>query len=388
MAKHSPTPLILLGVFFNLAISCLAENIPSVPNDNGATSPSALPVAVEPGDANVRYAGRFDMSAPGAARCSWSASSIAIRFHGTAINAELDLGENRFEVVVDGVPVKVLTADEKGRHLYSLASGLPDSDHTALLFRCTQAYSGPVSFYGFQLNPGATVLPPTPTERRIEVIGDSISTGVGNEAANEKEPYSPKTDNAYWAYGAVAARAFGAEYTCFALGGKCLWPDNTLPSVYDRVFPLDPKSPLWDFAGPKPEVVLINLHTNDFNKGVTDHEGWVKAYHDFVDHIRKNYPDATIYLAVGPMVSDFYPAGAQRLTTARNDIQRVVKECNDGGDAKVHLIEFATQDDSLGLGAGWHPSLKRHQAMAKQFVSAIQQDLGWTPAAPAPSPTP
>ena len=50
----------------------------------------------------------------------------------------------------------------------------------------------------------------------MEVIGDSISCGYGNEAANEHEHFSPTTENAYFSYGAIAARAFNADYTCIA----------------------------------------------------------------------------------------------------------------------------------------------------------------------------
>lgn len=370
-----------------------AENTHTVPSDKGEPPPGPLPVIVVPGDARLQYEGRFETCGPNEVRCAWSASAATIRFHGTAVNADLNLGNNnRFEVVVDGNPVKVLmVADAPGRHLYSLASNLANADHLVTLFKCTQGYSATVSFFGFQLNQGAVVLPVPVVDRRIEVIGDSISAGVGNEAANEKEAYSPNNENAYWSYGAVAARELGAEFSCFALGGKCLWPDNTIPAVYDRILPLDPKSPLWNFEGWKPNAVLINLGTNDFNKGTPEEEGWVKAYHDFIGRIRKNYPGAMIYLALGPILNDFYPANSQRLTTCRKYIQRVIKECNAGGDTRVRFLEFQTQDQSLGLGAGWHPSLKRHQAMAKQFIAALRNDLGWEPVSttiPAATPTP
>ena len=129
-------------------------------------------------------------------------------------------------------------------------------------------------------------------------------------------------------------------------------------------------------------MILINLCTNDFNRKVTpEEEPWVKAYHDFIAHLRKDAPAAVIYLAHGPMISDGYPAGAQAATKSRQYIQRVVKEANARGDAKVHYIEFPMQNGTVnGLGADWHPSIQTHQAMAEQFIGVLKKDLGWMPA--------
>ena len=153
--------------------------------------------------------------------------------------------------------------------------------------------------------------------------------------------------------------------------------------IYDLILPRQPDS-VWKFDAPAPEVVLINLCTNDFGKTNPEEEGWTKAYHDFIGQLRKNYPEATIYLAIGSMMSD-WPAERHPLTTARGYIQRVVKECNSAGDSKVHFLEFATQDRVLnGLGADWHPSIKTDQIMAGTFIAAVRKDLGWTPASGSP----
>jgi lysophospholipase L1-like esterase len=238
---------------------------------------------------------------------------------------------------------------------------------------------GTSKFLGFQLNQGAGLLPASAAERHLEVIGDSITAGYGNEGASNKEHFSPGTENAYWTYGAVTARAFGADYVCIAWSGRCLWPYNTIPSIYDRTLPLEADS-TWNFTGPKPQVVLIDLGSNDFAHGAPEEEGWVKAYHEFIAHIRTNYPDTVVYLAIGPMVSDSWPA-PKTLTTVRGYIQRVIQESNASGDAKIHYLEFAPQDGSTGYGADWHPSLKTHQRMAQTFIEAIQKDLGWQPVA-------
>jgi len=361
---------------FTTPLVFATENTPAVAQDNETTTVSALPVEIASTDPKLHYMGRFDLGNASGPTCAWSGSAIALRFHGTAINAKLLLGNNRFEVVVDGLPTKVLVGTA-GKNLYNLASGLSDSDHTVMLFKDTEANVGMASFQGFQLSQGGTVLPYPSPSRQIEVIGDSISCGYGNEAASNKEHFSPATENAYWSYGAITARAFGADYTCIAWSGKKLWPDNSIVALYDRVLPTLDK-PVWKFDSQKPNVVLINLCSNDFGPGNPEQEGWVKAYHAFVDQVRKNYPDATIYLALGSMMSDDWPRDRHALSTARGYIQRVVGECNTAGDAKIHFLEFEVQNAAVnGLGADWHPSLKTHKVMAQKFIDALKKDLGW-----------
>lgn len=344
-ASVSPRYL-LVGVLLVMAnpIAFATESIPIVPQDNGIPAASPLPVEIAPNHPNLYYLGRFDRSNASEPACEWSGSAIAIHFHGTAINAQLTLGKNRFEVVVDSAPAKVLVGSAD-KILYNLASGLSNSDHTVLLFKDTEAIVGMARFEGFQLSEEGTVLPYMAPQHRIEVIGDSISCGYGNEALDNHQHFSPATENAYWSYGAITARAFNADYTCIAWSGKKLWPDNSLVPLYDRVLPSQPE-PLWNFGTPQPDVVLINLCTNDFGPENPEEEGWVKAYHAFVDQVRKNYPDAVIYLALGSIISDL-PANRHPLSTARGYIQRAVTECNAAGDGKVHLLEFEVQNKAV-----------------------------------------
>jgi len=384
-----------------LGLSLVAATVSALeplPSDDGSSittvitkvQPSKaapLPVAIPADHAAVRYSGRFEKKEDAAMVCAWPASAVTLRFQGTGAVASLGIGGNRVLVVVDGKPVKVLTgnAQEIGKvvptvKLYSLAEGLPAGEHTITLVKITEANLGNVAFSGFQLPDGAAAKESPAPERKIQVIGDSISAGYGNEAASQKDHFSAETENAYFTYGAMAARDFGADYTCQAWSGRTMWPKFTLPEVYGRTLPRDAAS-VWAGDTKKPDVILVNLCTNDFSKGAPEEEGWVAAYHAFLAQLRKEAPDATIYCAHGPMISDSYPAGGQAATKSRLYIQRIVKECNDAGDAKVHYLEFPTQNIAAdGVGADYHPNLVTHRKMADKFAAAIKQDLGWEPA--------
>ncbi|HET6247655.1 MAG TPA: SGNH/GDSL hydrolase family protein [Tepidisphaeraceae bacterium] len=365
--------LVLIGMLG----SSIAGNLCASAAEPGYAIDQPLPVEISPADANVRHVGRFDASDAKQLKYAWPASAITLHFTGSSLNMKLtDNGNNRHEVIVDGKIGPVLVP-KAGTHLYRLAGDLSPGEHTVTLIKRTEANVGTVGFDGAQLGEGGKLLPVKPAAHRIEVIGDSISCGYGNEGANQNEHFSPATENACETYGAITARAFDADFVDIAWSGRKMWPNFTIPEIYDRTLP-DKSDSKWDFDAYKPEVILINLATNDFGQGNPDEEGWVKAYEQFVAHLRAKNPDATIYLALGPMMSDGWPKGQMALSTARKYINRVVSDRAAKGDMRVHFLEFKPQDANKdGLGSDWHPNVKTHQLMADVFIEAIARDLKW-----------
>jgi photosystem II stability/assembly factor-like uncharacterized protein/lysophospholipase L1-like esterase len=346
----------------------------STQNSNSSPVVTALPVKVAANDRNIRYEGRFDASDAAGPRAAWSASAVALRFRGTALNVRMkDSPSDRWQVEVNGAPTTTLQMQE-GEHTYRVATGLPSGEHMVRLVKATEALFGTAQILGFELNQGGSVLPLPATKRRIEVIGDSISAGYGNEAASKEAKFSHTTQNAYFTYGAIAARQLRAHYTCIAWSGKKMWPDNTIPELYERILPNEADS-RWDFTRQIPDVVLINLATNDFGGGIPDEAGWTGAYKSFIARVRRNYPQAHIYCAIGPMMGDW--GEGKPLTTLRKYLSKVVSDARAASDAKVHLIDFGTQDAQNGFGADWHPNIKTNQLMAAQLVQTLRKDLKW-----------
>ncbi len=337
---------------------------------------AALPVEIAATDTKLHYSGRFDTRDAKGPRCSWSACSVALKFKGAAANVKLnETGGNRFQVVVDGKPSNVL-APAKGSGVYALAANLPDGEHTVELVKRTEPNVGITQILGFQLSAGGTLLELTPSKRRIEVIGDSISCGYGNEGKDQNEHFKAETENAYMTYGAIAARELNADYVCAAWSGRKMWPNFTVPEIYDFALPTD-KASTWDFTQQVPDVVLINLATNDFGKGNPDETKWCDAYKTFILHIRKNYPKAAIYCASGSMMSDGWPKDQKALSTLHRYLNSILEDLKKSGETNVRFIAFDPQDQKNGLGSDWHPSIKTHEIMAAKFVAAIKKDLGW-----------
>ena len=343
-----------------------------------AADAASLPVEVSPTDAAIHYSGRFDMRDSTAPRCQWPASAVTVRFSGTALNVKLvDSGDDLWQVEIDGKQVSKLelTVDTQ---IYEVASGLPPGEHIVKLTKATEGFCGITKFLGFQLDAGAKPLVPNVRKqtmlRRIEVIGDSISCGYGVEAADGNAQFTPRTENAALAYGALAAQTLGADYTCIAFSGRKMWPDNTIPELYDRTLTTDPALK-WDFTSWTPDAVIINLGTNDFGRYNPAEAPWIDAYRKFIAHVRANYPKALIYCTTGPMLGD--DSARNTKSTLLGYVRKIVAAENAAGDANVRALDFGQQDPANGLGANWHPSRKTHQLMAAKLVDTLRQNLGW-----------
>ena len=183
--------------------------------------------------------------------------------------------------------------------------------------------------------------------------------------------------NDYLTYGALASREINAGYTCIAWSGKLLWPTNTLPELYDRTLADDAKSK-WNFAGPVPDAIVINLGTNDiwsFHGKDPDETGWVSAYEKFIDHVRVHAPHTIIYCGVGPMVTDATSPSKHALTSLRRYLHHVVDDLTRAGDANVRFLEFASIAVGDGVGSDWHPNLLTHRKMARTLVAALRADF-------------
>jgi lysophospholipase L1-like esterase len=326
---------------------------------------------------NVLYVGRFNTTDPTGPRYAWSGSTIKANFSGTGISANLiSSGDNWFNVIIDGVVQTPLHTPAGTNGVVSLASGLASGNHSVSLFKRTEAQTGDIQFKGFTVTGGQLLAPPTPAARRIEFIGDSITVGYGNEGIDQYHSFTTQNENAYLAYGPVTARALNADPFVIAWSGKGVmrnYGGNTtdvFPSVYSRITPWD-TTVSWNASQWIPQVVVINLGTNDYSTGAPDKTAFTTAYINFVNTIRTQYPSAHIYIALGPMIV------TNDLPSARDYLTTVVSHFTSAGDSKVHFIEFPQQDGSLGYGEDWHPSVAEHAAIANQLIAQIKADLGW-----------
>jgi lysophospholipase L1-like esterase len=139
---------------------------------------------------------------------------------------------------------------------------------------------------------------------------------------------------------------------------------GNVPSVYGDTVGTN-ATPAWSFVR-KADAVLVNLGTNDSAPGDPG-QPYEDAYVAFLETVRGHYPDAWIFLTIGPMTSD------PMLTTMRTHIGNVVTTF---GDHKVVKIDIPTQDTST-TGCDYHPNVNEDQTMADALAPVIKSNLGW-----------
>ncbi len=333
-----------------------------------ATTTTATTTGEPPPAPAIHYVGRHDDSDPGHVRMGWSGVGAVFRFNGTGASVRLDDKAKYFTVVLDGL-VQPPLATTPGEQSYPLAQGLAPAEHTIELYRRTEGSFGPTVLLGVDIE--GELLAPPPVQRRIEIIGDSITCGYGNEGTDPCN-FSAETENHYLTYGAVAARAVGAELSTVAWSGKGMvnnYGDDVnepMPEIYDRLLASDGAP--WSFAW-QPDVVVINLGTNDFSTGGDPPEGvFVPAYVQFMAHLREVYPDAFI-LAIAPSLF------GNEADMVAGYLQSAVDARHMAGDPEVGFADVNVQ--WIGAGCNGHPSVATHAAMGAKLAETLQAQLGW-----------
>ncbi len=346
-------------------------------------------VEVPPSDPNIFYMGRMDCRSDGPT-FAFPAVGFRVRIDGSALDLRLrDSGNatsqstNYYDVRIDGAEPTLLEA-MPGDHVYPLARDLGAGEHVVEVVKRVESNgrSGTGQLLGLRVRSGTSLLPITPKPLRLEFVGDSITCGYGNEVSTmtpDQFPYTTRNSNANLAYGAVVARQLDAEYVAVAASGRGVYRNyadssgDVMPVVYDRALPDDPAAPAWDFARYTPDVVVINLGTNDFSPPGPDHELFRAAYASFLDEIRGHYPSALLLAVVGPMLSDGFPAGVMAWTTVQSDVSAVVADRNAAGDDRAHYLALTPQ--SAPYGEDWHPTVATHESMAGAVAAEIERLL-------------
>jgi lysophospholipase L1-like esterase len=315
----------------------------------------------------LRIVGRTVPSGAGT-RFGWPGVALHARFKGTRASVQLNDGnaQNAFEVVLDDQPPKKFRTTS-GQTSYPLGTDLPDGEHRVTVWRSTEAFdTGNTELLGIgEFGEGGALLAPPPApERRIEVIGDSISVGAGLEGGPANCAANKSSTDNYYAYGSVAARELDADIVTIAYSGIGVYRsygggDPTMPQRYDRALPT--ADGVWDFAKYQPHVVVITLGTNDFGSG-NPGQPYVDAYVSFAKHVRSKYPAA--YFVLAAMYGN-----------QEGPIGNVVNALKSSGDSKVELFTFSAVQNNKGCAQ--HPDKSAQQAMGELLAARIKIIMNW-----------
>ncbi len=390
-------PAILAACVFACSSSSGSSSGAS-PGDAGAPPPAGddagADAAGEPsGPAAIGFSGRFDTRDPAGPKAAWPGSIIVVRFRGTDVTVRFDdqfatgkPGPSEWDVTIDGArqPKLVLAQGPKG---YDVARGLAAGVHVVELYKRSESQVGVSQLLGVDLHGGTLLAPPAPPDRRIEIIGDSAATGFGVAGAGPDCPDAndaAKWENFRESWGAKLGVLFGAEVHGTSYSGKGLvkdiWRPDTevMPRLLPRANPEDEAS-TWDFASWRAHVVVVMIGGNDFDIGLPTDDGpatladFTTAYETFVATLRGAYPDAWIWLAPSPTLSDASPAGRNSRTNVKAAIASVVAQ----GDPRVKSVEPGVAMPGEITGCDGHGGPAFHDRVANELATPIRAAIGW-----------
>lgn len=322
---------------------------------------------------SVHFVGRVAVEPSGMVMYAWSGAGFIARFRGTGAAIRLDDDKNEHQAVLDGRALPKIVSS-KGTERYLVAEGLTLGEHRLEVYRRTEALFGVTRFLGVEVVGGQLLDVGEVPRRHIELVGDSISCGYGNEGQNTDCRFSADTENHYLSYGAVLARELGAELSTVAWSGRGVvrnydgGPGEKLEQLYQCVLPESPSVP-WTPTLAN-DVVIVNVGTNDFStEPVPSAAEFVRGYAALLERIRKNNPSAFVLCTIGPML------GGQDLERAEVGIESAVEQRRTAGDARMTVHRMKTRNENPGCD--WHPSLATHRRMADELAQPIKAALGW-----------
>lgn len=237
-----------------------------------------------PQDPSLRFVGRWDFSDKAIPVSYWGGAYIKTEFYGTTVKLSVGHPTNffvkidnsewvSFKNVKDTVTLTPV-ALAAGWHKLTVAQG-KDYDY---IFQ----------FKGLIFDQDAKTRPPQVSPVLVEYIGDSITTGYTDSQANVSD------------YGWVASEILGTEHTQIAYPGINLASGygkskgNGMDIQYLKARSLKyPDAAEWTFEKYSPDVVTINLGTNDNNNKVPD-SVFTQSYIKLITSIRSHFPKAKI----------------------------------------------------------------------------------------------
>ena len=346
---------------------------------------------ISPANKLIQYTGRISFSNPRRPAWNYPGVQIIAAFEGTSIRMIAKPKSGYFMAQIDQAePFKVAFRSENDS-VVTLATALPDGRHTVRLMYIIEGYEMYPEFWGFVLdkNKSLVEMPALPS-RKIEFIGNSITCGYGNEGLKREEHFDYATENHYFSYASLAARTLEAQHWVVARSGigayrnygeaKTGSPRSCMPVQYEYTgYAYDLKlrdeptflREKWDFGRYQPDVVCINLGTNDLSTNNYDVKLLKQGYQRLLKLVRDHNPKAKIVFLCGSMLN------GKELEIAKQILDEVTAEANKAGDKEVYRFNFTPQNGDLGYGNDYHPSLWQHEKMAAELAANLRALMHW-----------
>lgn len=327
---------------------------------------------VDPNDPGILYMGRILRTDSTAPTFTYPGTTAMLNFEGSSIAMAASPGSGQFMVEIDSLaPFKINFTPSDS--LITLAESLGEGAHSLRVTYAIEGYEKHPEFRGFVISgPGSKLLPaPERPKLRIEFIGNSITCGYGTEADSGDTHFSYDTENHTLSYAYLTARALDADFNIVARSGIGMYrsyngpregtPDNRIPAEYDHTLIYDPAH-YWDHRSFRPDIICINLGTNDTSVDNYDITLFEEAYKKFLAHLHLLQPQAKIVLLTGPMLHG----------KPLEDVTAVLDSLAEGKDYVYHF-DMSEQTGELGYGADYHPSRAQAAKNAAELTAFLKK---------------
>lgn len=331
--------------------------------------------------------------------CNWTCSGVTVRFTGTYLKVKLTVLADQIPampgspptpdyyphigVVADGV-----TLENRQNILadgwYDLWQGKA-GEHTVRIVKVSENSRGKLGILTLACD-GEILDAPKEKKPTMEIIGDSITCGFGDESGDNSPEFLCCEENGWMTYGAIAARELGYEWSQICVSGiSASQPEHPMfpmpgmneiyhltDQLYDERRGVEPAA--WDFENHHTNIVILNLGTNDVNpirfapsfKNTAAMETYFqKRYREFVEDIRRrNGKDTFIVCTLGSM--DYYLY--DRIKAAVEEYKQAT------GDERICTFKFGGINMMTeGFGAMAHPSAKTQERMGRELAFRLRE---------------
>ena len=332
---------------------------------------------------HVRPIGRT-YPARGALWFSFSGCGVEFRCNGTSLSLDM-LVENgdaleeqhkpRIAVFVNDEMV-VDTVLESAKQTVAVPFYAFDSEAVVRVIKLSESMYSCVGISGVRLYGSMDIMPTERSKQVIEFIGDSITAGFGVDHEKRKGEFSTRTENYSKTYAYLTAQALDAESYGIAYSGYGVvsgWTstgkinsENVLAKQYGKAvdcLSVGGVTPQWFFPSPLPDLIVINLGTNDhtYCTNKERRKEFEKAYKELLELVREKNPGVPIVCVLGDMNDKMYP-----------HIEKAVKAFNKkNGDTSVLCTSLNFDMARLGVVLHGHPTAQSNEVAAKELTKFL-----------------
>jgi len=249
----------------------------------------------------------------------------------------------------------------------SLQVSLGECKHIVRIEKLSEAAFGLVGIKDIRLDDGASICATSAPDKRIEIIGDSITCGYGVEAESELQVFRTSQENPEKSYSIRTARALGVQYHLVSWSGIGIitnWvPEDVNEPLEEILMPdlykyrdlrlcerLGLEHELWDNSLYVPDLIIINIGTNDdsYTRQIPDRVQVLgERYGLFLEQVHEANPSSAILCILGTMGQNLCEEEARQVAIFADKHPQV----------RIDFLTMPEQDkDNDGMGADFHPS--------------------------------